>query len=111
MSFQFLPFSSQEVTVTTSGTPVSPTTAVFDNTTTLIVQNADSSAVGFFAWADSAPSSIDETNGVIVPAGGAVTIEIGRRSERPASHGGGLFFDSDTSGHSMTVTYVNGMTG
>lgn len=105
-----LPFEAQSVTVVTAGTVVSPSTAPYDNTNTIVVINTDASAVMYVAWDTSAPASLDASNATVIPPNyGSVTLEIGPLSARPQTNGMALYFDSDTNGAVANLTYVQGM--
>ena len=90
--------------VASAGTAVTPTTAPFDNTHTIIVYNEDSSNTIYIAFTDD--SSIPVADAVFVPAGATITLAIGPKSARPPVGA----FKVDASGGTPTarITYVNG---
>ena len=97
-------FVGTKATVASAGTAVTPTTAPFDNTHTIIVYNGDGSNTIYLAFTDDA--AIAEADAVFVPAGATITLAIGPKSARPPVG----TFKVDASGGTPVarITYVNG---
>lgn len=94
--------------ITNPGTAVTPATAPFDNTHTIVILNNTSGTDGFVRW-QTGTSALTVTNASVVPGGSSLTLSIGSKSQRPSDGQALLYFDSAGSAVTFQLTYINGL--
>ncbi len=107
MAISHLPSDGVQV-VTTPGTSVTPATALFDNTHTIVILNNTAGTDALVRW-QTGTGAITPATGSVVPGGSALTLSVGSFSQRPTDSSSSLFFDSVGVAVTVQITYVNGL--
>ncbi len=108
MAISLKPAVGLQVVVANSGTPVSPATAPYDNTNTVVILNNTAGVDGYAAY-QSDNTQITATTGMVIPGGSSLTLSIGSKSQRPTD-GATLRFDG-AAAVTFQLTYINGVDG